>query len=343
MRAALLDSARHIVMVDVAVPEIQAPDQMLIQVQAVGICGSEVHAFDGTHPWRKAPVIMGHEMSGVVIAAGKGVSRFNLGDRVVVDPQWMCGRCPSCLAGDYNLCSEKVNMGTARWPGAFGEYICAPQNLVFHLPDELSFIQGAMLEPLSVAVHVAERTRISAGKSVAVLGSGSIGGMVSAMSWVRGASTIITADIHQHCLDVARERMGASHDFLLPDPDFASKVKQLTLGEGVDVAVVCADDVTLVNTAIEILKPRGVVALVALLTEAPLEFAAFGVIRKEIDLIGSYQGNHLDFRQAIELAQSGRVDIEGIVTHILPIEQAQRGCELASTKMDQAVKVVLNY
>jgi L-iditol 2-dehydrogenase len=343
MKAALLESTQQIVLIEAPIPLIEEPDQLLIQVKAVGICGSEIHAFDGTHPWRKAPVIMGHEMSGIVVAMGAEVRGFQVGERVMVDPQWMCGRCYDCLAGDFNLCRSKVNMGTVGWPGAFGEYIRAPEKLVYNLPDGLSYVQGAMVEPLSVAVHIARRTRLSAGKSVAILGSGSIGGMVAAICRASGAYPIIVMDIHQHCMDVARERMGATHDFILPDPDIVAKLKGLTSGEGIDIVVVTADDVNLINLAIEMARPRGVIALVALLTEAPLQFAAFDIIRKELDLIGSYQGNELDFQQAICLAESGQVAVDGIVTHELPIEQAHTGCELASTKHDHAVKVVLTF
>ena len=343
MKAALLKSEYHVDLIEAEMPELDAPDHLLIQVKAVGICGSEIHAFEGTHPWRKAPVIMGHEMAGCVVSVGSRVNRFQIGDRVLVDPQWMCGQCSSCRRGDINLCLSKVNMGTVKWPGAFGEYIHAPEELVFHLPEQLSYVQGAMIEPLSVAIHIADRAKISTGKSVAILGSGSIGGMLAGVSSALGASPIIVLDIKGHCLAIVSERMGATHDILLPDNNAVSAVKEITAKEGVDAAIVCADDVSLINLAIQMVKPRGVIVLVALLTEAPTKFMAFDIIRKEITLTGSYQGNKADVERSIELALSGQVKVDGIVTHVLPIEQAQRGCDLASTKDDKAIKVVLTY
>jgi 2-desacetyl-2-hydroxyethyl bacteriochlorophyllide A dehydrogenase len=343
MRAAILETERHIVLAEAEMPAIQHPDQVLIQVKTVGVCGSEVHAFEGTHPYRKAPVVLGHEVAGVVSAVGEAVTGFEAGDRVIVDPQWTCGTCAYCRAGDVNLCPSKKVLGTAAWPGAFGEYVVVPEEAVFHLPPSLSFAQGSLIEPLTIAVHVARRAGVKAGDAVAILGTGSIGGMVSAVCRALGAEPIVVADVRQHCIDAARERLGATHDFLLPDDRLVDEVKPLTGGEGVDAVFITADDSSLVNLAIEVAKRRGHVVLVALLTEAPLQFMAYPIIGKELHIVGSIMGNHDDVRRAIELAASGRVDVAGIHTHTLPIEEAQRGMELARTKDDGAIKVILSF
>jgi L-iditol 2-dehydrogenase len=343
MRAAFLEAEGRLVMIEAKRPSIQSPDQVLIQVKTVGMCGSEVHAFQGTHPFRKAPVILGHEMAGDVVSVGETVADFEPGDRVVVDPQWTCGECTYCRAGDINLCPSKKVLGTTSWPGAFGEYVVTPEEAVFPLPDNLSYAQGSLIEPLTIGVHVARRADLKEGESVAILGSGSIGGMVSGVCHAHGTAPIIAADIRQHCLDAARERMGATHDFLLPDERFVDQVKALTGGEGVDVTFITADDASLVNLAVDMTKRRGRIVLVALLTEVPLEFMALPVIGKELQIIGSSMSNNDDVREAIELAASGRVDAEGILTHVLPIEEAQRGMELAHTKDDGAIKVVLSF
>ena len=343
MRAAYLESTGQLVMKDVEKPRITRPDEVLIQVKQVGICGSEVHAFQGTHPFRHAPVILGHEMAGVVAEVGAAVTHFQPGDRVVVDPQIPCGECEYCKRGDINLCPSKKVLGTQAWTGAFGEYITAPQAATFALPEQLSFSQGSLIEPLTVAVHVAHRAGIGPGTSVVTLGTGSIGGMMCATARALGAGPVIAADIRQHCLDAARERMGATHDFLLPDPNFASQVLELTGGEGADVVVIAADEPALVNLALDIIKRRGTIVLVALLTEDPLEFMGFQVIRKEVHLIGSTMANVADVEEALELVASGRVDVTGILTHHLPIEQVQAGMEMARSKTDGAIKVVLDF
>jgi L-iditol 2-dehydrogenase len=343
VRAAVLESEGRLVLADVAKPTIQAAGQVLIQTVAVGICGSEVHAFEGTHPFRKAPVILGHEASGVVADVGRNVTRFQTGDRVLVDPQWTCGECAYCQAGDINLCPSKQVLGTPSWPGAFGESFVAPEEAVFRLPEHLSFVQGSLVEPLTVAVHVARRAELQAGQSVVILGTGSIGGLVSAVCRVHGTEPIIAADIRQHCLDAARERLGATHDLLLPDSNLVDKVRRLAGGEGVDVAFIAADDPALVSRAVEMVKRRGKVMLIALLTESPLALRAYDIIGQEKQILGSSMANHEDVQRAIEWAASGQVDVEGINTHVLPIKEAQRGMELARTKDDGAIKVVLSF
>ncbi len=342
MRAAFLESEGHLVLTEVEMPAIQSADQVLIQVKAVGVCGSEVHAFKGSHPFRKAPVVLGHELAGLVSAVGEKVTDFKAGDRVIVDPQWTCGECVHCRAGDINLCPSKRVLGTPAWPGAFGEYVVVPEEAVFHLPAHLSYVQGSLIEPLTIAVHVAHRANLTAGQSVAILGSGSIGGLLAGVCHVRGANPIIAADIRQHCLDAARQRLDATHDFLLPDDNLVDKVRGLTGGGGVDVVFITADDASLVSRGVEMAKRRGRIVLVALLTASPLQLTAYEIIGKELHLVGSVMGNYQDVREAIELAASGQVDVEAIATHLLPIEEAQRGVELAQTKNDGAIKVILS-
>jgi 2-desacetyl-2-hydroxyethyl bacteriochlorophyllide A dehydrogenase len=343
MKAALLDRPHFLVLTDIDPPDILSPDQVLIQVKAVGVCGSEVHAFEGTHPYRVAPVVLGHEMAGVIVKHGTGVRGFEIGDRVVVDPQWSCGECRYCHQGDINLCLSKRVLGTVDWPGAFGEFIIAPEKAVFVLPKGLSFIQGAMLEPLTIAVHVARRAGIKSGDAVAILGTGSIGNYLSGVCHAYGAGTIVVADIRQHCMDAAIERLGANLDILLPDDQLVEKVKDATGGDGVDAVFIAADDPALVNQAIHMVRRGGTIVLVALLNEDPLSFKGNALIAKEIQLVGSIMSRHEDVKEAIRLAVEGEVDLDAIVTHILPIEEAQTGMLRVKDKTDAAIKAVLTF
>jgi L-iditol 2-dehydrogenase len=211
------------------------------------------------------------------------------------------------------------------------------------LPDSLTFAEGSLIEPLTVGVHLARRANLQAGQSVAILGSGSIGGLLSGVSHTHAANPIIVADVKQHCLDAARECLGATHDIVLPDDQLVSKVKQIAGGEGVDMVFVAADDVDLVPQAIQMVKRRGLVVLVALLTEAPLKLTAYDMIGREIHMIGSNMCNNDDVLRAIQLAETRQVDVSAIHTHTLPIDQAQRGMELAHTKDDGAIKVILTF
>jgi len=342
MRAAYMDRIGHIGLIDAEMPATSRPDQALVHIRAVGVCRSEVHALDGTHPFRRPPVVSGHEASGDIVAVGSAVTGFRAGDRVVLDHISVCGTCRWCVSGDQNLCAAKQVMGTPEWPGAFGEYVVAPEQALFHLPDNLSYVEGALAEPLMIAVHVARRGGVRPGTSVAVLGTGSIGGLVTGVCSAWGAAPIIGADVLAHPLEAAR-RLGATHTMLLPDESLVDQVLALTEGGGVDVAFVTADDPTLVGKAISMVRPRGCVVLVAIMAGEPVCFNVYDAIRKEVSLLGSVMGTHDDMVTAIDLAASGAVDVGITAVPVLPIEQVERGMELARTKAEGAIKVVFTF
>jgi L-iditol 2-dehydrogenase len=234
-------------------------------------------------------------------------------------------------------------MGTAAWPGAFAEYVLVPEASVFPLPQNLSFVQGSLIEPLTIAVHVVRRAGLKPKEAVAVLGAGSIGGLVCGVCKAGGASPIIAADIRQHCLDTAQQHLGADPTILLPDDELVTKVMDITSGAGVDVVFVTADDVRLVNAGIAMTKRRGRIVLVSLMTEAPVQFSAYQIISKELEIIGSTMSTNDDVQRAIGLAASAQVDVAAIARHLLPFDQVQRGMQLARTKDDGAIKVVLSF
>jgi L-iditol 2-dehydrogenase len=343
MRTALLRAVGDLVVTETDAPAMAHPDEVLVRVKAVGICGSEVHAYRGTHPFRKAPAILGHETAGVVAEVGPSVSGFVPGDRVFVDPQRTCGECAYCQVGQINLCPHKMVLGTSEWPGAFGEYIVVPSQALFHLPEHLSFVQGALVEPLTVAIHVARRAQVRVGEVVAVLGTGSIGCMLVGVCRALGAKPIVAADIRPHPLEVARTRLGATHTVLLPQDDLEACVEAATSGGGLDVVFCTADEPSLAMRGLRLLRRRGRLLVVALMTQAPMELEAYRILSQELHVIGSTMSVHDDVRDAIELAARGDVDVSAIATHLLPIEEAPRAMELAATKDHGAIKVVLTY
>lgn len=343
MRAAVLRATEQLELVEMAMPDPPTGEQVLVRVRAVGICGSEVHAFQGTHPFRKAPVVLGHEMSGDVVSTGSEVTDLSPGERVAVDPQWTCGTCEYCRRGDVNLCPSKKVLGTSVWPGAFGEYVVVPRRSVFRLPDTLTYVEGALLEPMTIAVHVARRAGLTSAMSAAILGVGSIGGLLAGICRMQGADPVIAVDIHQHCLDTAVDRMGATHGILMPIPDLLEQVIGLSGGEGIDVVFVTADDVALAERAVQMTKRRGKIVLVALLTERPIQLRAYDLIAKELQVLGSTMCNHGDVQIAMELAERHQVKLSAIATHVLPIKEAGYAMELARTKKDGAIKVLLSF
>ena len=342
MKAALFEAIGKLRMTEVDVPTLGGPDEVLIKVGAVGVCGSEIHAFKGTHPFRRPPAVMGHEVAGEIVEAGTGVRDFAEGDRVFVDPQWTCGACEWCRSGRRNLCPEKTVLGTPGWSGGLGEYMVAPEQSLYRLRDDVSDVTATLIEPLSVGVHAVDRAGLQAGESVAVLGTGPIGMVTAAMCQVRGALPIVAVDMQPHCLAVAKTHMGATHTLNAGEGRVVERALEITGGRGFDVVFLTVGVAALVGDALKMVERAGRVVFVALFDE-PVRFEAFEIVGRDVSFVGSQMYDDGDIRTAADLVLSGRVAVDAMVTHVLPLEEAQRGFELVATKAEGAIKAVLTF
>src|SRR5271154_2084313 len=191
---------------------VPAPGEMLIRIAACGICGSDVHGYDGTSGRRIPPLVMGHEAAGTVAEVGDGVRQFNAGDRVTFDSTVYCGECEYCRSGDVNLCDSRqvvgVSCGDYRRHGAFAEYVVVPERIVYRLPDELGFAEAAMLEAVSVGLHAVRVAELNGGETALVIGAGMIGLLTLQAARAAGCSRVFVADLDPTRLELARE-MGA--------------------------------------------------------------------------------------------------------------------------------------
>lgn len=342
VRAAVLTQVRRMEMQEVPKPRPE-PDEVLIRVRAAGVCGSEVHGFLGTHPYRKPPAIMGHEVSGDIEEVGAEVRAFRVGDRVIVVPQKSCGCCLYCRMGSPYLCTGKVMMGTSAWPGSFGEYVVAPEGAVIRIPDSLSYEEGVMCEPLAVGVHCARKARIGIGDSVLVLGSGTIGLCCTAAARAAGATKIVATDAHDFNLELARKAGAGALFNVRGEGDLSRVVAEYVRPEGVDVAVVAAGFSPVVDQALANVRKLGRVALVALF-DGPISIAEpFHIIGKELEVVGVITYAHEDFYTAVDLIWSGAVNVKGMVTHVLPIERAHHAMEMVHNKTENNAKVILTF
>jgi L-iditol 2-dehydrogenase len=341
VKAVCLEAVEKLTVIQAEKPTFTGPGQVIIEVKHVGICGSEIHAFKGTHPYRKPPSILGHEMLGYVTEISEGVDRVAVGDRVTVDPQWVCGECEWCRAGDHNLCQNKLVLGTPQWPGALGEYILCLQEAVYVIPENLTDDQGVTIEPLAVGVHAVKRAHLQKGESVLILGAGSIGQVTVAMAHARGADPIIVADVQQHCLDTA-PKLGATHGILVGKEDIVASVNAITGGRGADVVFITHGSGNLFDAALETVRKQGRIVVIALFKK-PVLIDPYKIVKKDINVVGSIMSTDEDVREAIDVIASGNINPAHIVTHHMPIDEAQRGFELADTKADGAIKVVLDF
>jgi L-iditol 2-dehydrogenase len=341
MKAAVLRDYYKMQIEEVPEPEPQ-PDEIKIRVTVAGICGSEMHAYKGTHPFRRPPSIMGHEMAGDVVAIGSKVTKFAVGDRVTLDPQRVCGVCDDCLAGYPNSCSKKIMLGVQQWPGGYGQYIVCPEGQAYHLPDHVSDEEGTMVEPLAVGIHGVRQGEVRPGSSVLILGGGTIGLCALAGAIDAGATTTIVSDAFDFNLEAAR-KLGATATVNVTKQDVNQVVAEVTGGKGVDTAIVAVGLPIVVKQAIAATKHRGVVSIIGLFEKPIVIEDTFAVISGERVIRGSQTYVPRDVQKALELIASGRVDVKSMITHRLPISEAQHAFEMVDKKLEDCIKVVLTH
>jgi L-iditol 2-dehydrogenase len=321
MKALLLEDRMRLSYVDLPVPEL-GPADVLVAVRACGICGSDVHGFDGSTGRRVPPLVMGHEASGVVAHVGARAGEWQEGDRVTFDSTLYCGECAFCLAGQSNLCERRRVLGAAfagyRKDGAFAEYVAVPGRVLTRLPDEVSFEQAALVEPLSVALHAVARAEVRAADSVAVVGTGMIGLLVVQALRAAGVRRVIGIDLDPGRLELAR-RLGADDVLRADAGDFAAAVRGSTGGSGADVAIEVVGTTPAIGTALTSLRPGGRLVLignVAPTVEIPLQ----AVVTGELTLAGSCASSG-EYATAVDLLASGAIDVGPLISAVAPLRE----------------------
>ena len=318
------------------------PEESLLRVTSVGVCGSDLHWFsegstsgpgNAGGPGIEQPMILGHEFA-AVIAEGE-----HKGQRVAVDPEIPCEDCEFCLQGNPNLCENHFFAGQAGDEGALREYLAWPSRYLVPLPDTLSNDDGAMLEPLGVAIHTVDLGHLKPGMTVGVYGCGPIGLLILQVARISGASHIHATDKFPHRLEAARE-LGASEVFLASDEgDERAGILAATAQRGVDVAFEAAGENPAVDTAIQTCKPGGAVVLCGIPGEERTSFEAAPARRKGLTIRMVRRMKHT-YPRAIRLVESGLVDVRSMVTHKFPLEQAAEAFRLAEKR--EGLKIVIN-
>lgn len=339
MRAAMLDEPFKIGVVEVEVPSVGSED-VLIRVKAAGICGSDLHAYRGVHPFRKPPVILGHEMAGVVVEVGKDVREISPGDRVTVEPQLPCRRCEYCIKGLYQLCNNKAIVGVGGWLGTFAEFFLCHQDVVYKLPEDVSFLEGALVEPLSVGIHAVRRARVCPGDKVAVLGGGTIGLTTLAVARQAGAGTLVCTDVVDFNLEVAK-KLGATHVVNTRKEDLSQKIAGIT-DAGMDIAIITAGFPQVFQQALSVVRKGGLVLVVAMFDQ-PVEISDMGrFLTGEQNIAASWLYRREDFQAAIEMLALRRIDVAPLITHTMPLDEVARAFELMDKRTARAIKIVLS-
>ncbi|MGI6030491.1 MAG: zinc-dependent alcohol dehydrogenase [Eubacteriales bacterium] len=342
MKAAFFESVGSVRLLEVEEPVIQREDEVKVRIVNTGICASDVIGLLGGHPTRKPPVISGHESAGVVAEVGKSVTDFQVGDRVVIEPQYSCGHCVACQMGRYNACTSKKVLGTVNWSGSFAEYITAPQQTLIHLPEEISFVVGALLEPLAVGIHAARLSRMAMGKTAVVIGCGPIG--ISCLQGCRlaGAEKVIVVDIQEYNLQIAKE-MGADHCIKGSGQTVIDQVMQLTHGFGADVVFVAVGFPAAIDNAIEMAAIGGQIMTLAHFGTMPPSFNITRFRWKELSMQGTVMYTRKDYKICMDALHKKIICPEPMVTKVFPVEDCQEAFSLAQTRKEPYVKLMFSF
>jgi L-iditol 2-dehydrogenase len=341
MKALVLKEYNHLVYEDAPEPEYGA-DEVLIQVQACGICGSDVHGMDGSTGRRIPPLIMGHEAAGIIRAVGADVTCWPVGERVTFDSTIYCGKCYFCRRGLINLCDNRrvlgVSCGDYRQHGAMAEYIAVPQHILYRMPEDVSFVQAATVEPLSVALHGVSRIPISVDDTAVVVGTGTIGLSVVQALRVAGCGLIIGVDLDQSRLDLAH-RLGADVVFQPHGRDVPAEVLKLTNQRGADIVVEAVGYPETVNLAIACLRKGGSLSMIgtfAHATDLPLQ----AVVYRQLSLKGS-AASCGEYPACLDLMARKAVTMEALVSAVVPLAEGASWFERLYRGEPGLIKVIL--
>jgi len=321
MKALVLEKYKHLVYKDVPAPN-QAIDEVIVEVKACGICGSDVHGFDGSTGRRIPPLIMGHEASGIITETGAAVSKWKKGDRVTFDSTVYKLDDWYSLRGTYNLSDNRevlgVSPGTYRRNGAFAEYISIPQHILYRIPENVSFNQAAMVEPAAVALHAINISGIKAGNTCLVIGAGMIGTFIIKLLRISGASIVIAIDINDNQLAQAK-KAGADYAFLSSSEDLHEKINSLTSGRGADIAYEAVGMTAAVNTAINGVRKGGTVVLVGNISQT-VDFPLQKVVTGEIMVAGSCAIAG-EYEAILNFLKMGKLSVDDQIFAVAPLSE----------------------
>ena len=330
MRTCELSAVGEFTLVDEEQPTLE-DDEVLIRIDRVGICGSDLHYYQNGENGGNVvdfPHVLGHEAAGTVVDVGGDVTDVHESDRVAIEPGLPCGSCPYCTTGAYHLCEDMEYMSSPPVDGALTEYVAWPAEYVYSLPSEVSLREGALVEPLSVAIHACERGGVTPGDSILVTGGGPIGQLVAEVAMARGAETVVLTDVVPHKLELAESR-GVDHAVDVTATDPVALIHEQVDEYGVDVVLESSGAPSAVETTTDAVRRGGTVVFIGIPTDPAFPTDITETISREFDLKGSFRFNNT-YPEAIEGIRTGRFDVDGIVSFESVFEQTQRAFEEAA-------------
>lgn len=341
MKALVLEEYNKLVYKDMPDPRL-GPEEVLVQIKAGGICGSDVHGMDGSTGRRIPPLIMGHEAAGVIAGVGSNVQKYYPGQRVTFDSTVYCGTCFFCRRGDVNLCNHRRVLGVScddyRQHGTFAEYVAVPERITYPLPEKISFEQGAMVEPCSIAFHAVDITTRALNDNAVVVGAGIIGLLVIQTLRASGCGQIIAVDLQSQRLEMAR-RLGADVGLNPDGADVAAEIKKMTGNRGADVAFDAVGINASLQTALNSLRKGGALTLIGNLNPQ-VDLALQTVVTGEINVQESCASRG-DYPACLDMIARGAIDVDALISATAPLADGAQWFERLYAMEKGLIKVVL--
>ncbi|GAB3018445.1 zinc-binding alcohol dehydrogenase family protein [Niabella terrae] len=339
MKQAVLEQPGQIRFTEQEDLSVSAPDEVLIAIQKIGICGSDIHAYKGKHPFTPFPVIQGHEYSGRVVAVGSAVTRVKPGDRVTGRPQQVCGKCGPCRSGRYNVCSH-LKVEGFQAPGAARDLFILPEERTYPVPDNLSYDEIALIEPAAVAAHATSLIDRIEEKQVVITGAGPIGNLIAQFAKMRGAKRVIVSDFNPFRLQLLRE-MGISDTIHLDEEDFDAGIQRILGDSGFEVGIEAVGAEPALHNLVGQLQKGGELLIVGVYEALPRINMGF-VGEHELTIKGSMMYKDEDYRRAIEMAVTGKIKLKELITHRFDFKNYNEAYAFIEQHPNQILKVLID-
>ncbi len=336
MKQAYLAQPGEMIIRDQALPE-AGPGEIVLRVDHVGICGSDIHAFYGRHPFIALPIVLGHEATGVVSEVGADVSRIHVGDHVVIEPTLSCGQCERCRIERAHVCDHLRVVG-CQFPGAYAEYVVIPEKNVVILPQDVPLKGAALIEPLAVGVRACKRGDVKDGSQVCIVGSGTIGIMTAIAARALGAQRIVLMDVNPQKCEIAK-RLGFE-SFCNANADPRSAMELHFGQKGPDTVLECVGVEGSVRFALLGASKGGTIVIVGVF-EQDVSVPMALVQDRELAVIGTLMYTEDDFADAVRLVVEGKVPTESLITRVFPLEEAAEAFAFIRDQKGAAIKVLL--
>lgn len=338
MRQARLVEPEKVILEEVGKPELDK-SQVLIKVKRIGICGSDIHAYYGKHPYISCPIIQGHEFSGEIVEIGEKVVGLSIGDRVTVRPQLVCGQCYLCTHGNYHICNDLKVIG-CQADGAAREYIPVDHELVVKLPEGMNFDYGAMVEPVAVGVHAVGRLGGVTSMNLLVLGAGPIGNLTAQSARGLGAQSVLITDISSFRLEVA-ENCGINHTVNVSHDLLETKIAEVFGPDKMDAVFECVGVEDTITDAIHLARKGTDIIVVGVFGKKPA--VDIGLVQdKELRMIGTLMYKTEDYLTAINLIQSDKIKLDPLISKHFPFEDYPKAFKYIEQNRDETLKVLID-